>query len=227
MKVVYKVTYPNGKVYVGMDLTDTITYFGTVDSRLVAQDFTREQLRDFIVRKEIVWESETATDAEVRAVEVAMIREQRERSRRRVQPVAEAPAGPAARLRRVARLARRGLTAEPSRRQVEGVTLLYPASAPSASARSAASSYARSRTACDPRTRAGHAVTSRAAAGPSSESAVRPRRPCPHSALSRPHSAPPPRRRFAQGPVGGVSQVQRRCAAAARHLGRRRHRDRH
>jgi hypothetical protein len=77
VKVVYKITYPNGKVYVGMDLTDTITYFGTVDSRLVAADFTREQRRDFTVRKEILWESETATDAEVRAVEVAMIRELR------------------------------------------------------------------------------------------------------------------------------------------------------
>ena len=77
MKVVYKITYPNGKIYVGMDLTDTITYFGTVDSSLVAQDFTREQRRDFIVRKEILFESETATDAEVRAVEVAMIRELR------------------------------------------------------------------------------------------------------------------------------------------------------
>ena len=77
MKVVYKITYPNGKIYVGMDLTDTITYFGTVDSRLVAQDFTREQRRDFTVRKEILLESETATDAEVRAVEVAMIRELR------------------------------------------------------------------------------------------------------------------------------------------------------
>src|SRR4051794_13676299 len=77
MKVVYKITYPNGKVYVGMDLTDTITYFGSGDSRLVAQDFTREQRRDFTVRKEILFESETATDAEVRAVELAMIRELR------------------------------------------------------------------------------------------------------------------------------------------------------
>jgi hypothetical protein len=67
----------NGKIYVGMDLTDMITYFGTVDSRVVTADFTREQCRDFAVRKEILFESETATDAEVRAVEVAMIRELR------------------------------------------------------------------------------------------------------------------------------------------------------
>ena len=87
VKVVYKITYPNGKVYVGMDLTDTITYFGSVDSRLVAQDFTREQRRDFTVRKEILFESETATDAEVRAVELAMIRELRSNNPR-LQPLA-------------------------------------------------------------------------------------------------------------------------------------------
>lgn len=73
MKVVYRVTYPNGKIYVGMDLTDTITYFGSVDSSLVAADFTREERRDFTVRKEILWESESATDAEVRAKEVELI----------------------------------------------------------------------------------------------------------------------------------------------------------
>ena len=77
VKVVYKITYPNGKVYVGSDLTGTLTYFGSVDSRTVERDFTPEQRRDCTVRKEIVWESETATDAEVRAAEVAMIRELR------------------------------------------------------------------------------------------------------------------------------------------------------
>ena len=40
MKVVYKITYPNGKIYVGMDVTDSINYFGSADSRLIASDFT-------------------------------------------------------------------------------------------------------------------------------------------------------------------------------------------
>jgi hypothetical protein len=74
MKVVYKITYPNGKVYVGMDLTDTITYFGSVDSKLVAKDFGREERRDFTVRKEILWESDTASDDEVRQKELEFIR---------------------------------------------------------------------------------------------------------------------------------------------------------
>lgn len=52
-------------------------YFGSVISRIIEQDFTRDQRRDFTVRKEILWESETATDAEVRAIEFASIRELR------------------------------------------------------------------------------------------------------------------------------------------------------
>ena len=29
LKQVYKITYPNGMIYVGMDLTGAITYFGS------------------------------------------------------------------------------------------------------------------------------------------------------------------------------------------------------
>ena len=54
MKVVYKITYPNGKVYVGSDVTGTLTYFGSVDSATVEQDFTMDQRRDFTVRKRIL-----------------------------------------------------------------------------------------------------------------------------------------------------------------------------
>ena len=32
-KQVYKITYPNGKIYVGMDLTGTLTYFGTPSAK--------------------------------------------------------------------------------------------------------------------------------------------------------------------------------------------------
>jgi hypothetical protein len=74
MKVVHKVTYPNGKIYIGMDLTDTIDYVGSPDSDLIAADFTREERRDFTIRKEILWESENASDSEVRQREVEFIR---------------------------------------------------------------------------------------------------------------------------------------------------------
>jgi hypothetical protein len=77
VKVIYKITYPNGKVYVGQDRTDSITYFGSPNAELVAADFTREQRRSFTVTREILWESETATDAEVSAKEVELIRAHR------------------------------------------------------------------------------------------------------------------------------------------------------
>jgi putative N-acetylmannosamine-6-phosphate epimerase len=65
MPVVYKTTYPNGKIYVGSDMTDDIRYFGSASPKLIALDFTQEQRRDFTVRREIIWESETATRSEL------------------------------------------------------------------------------------------------------------------------------------------------------------------
>jgi len=73
MKVIYKITYPNGKIYVGQDITDSINYFGSANSALIAKDFTREQRRDFTIRKEILWESEAATSKEVSQKEVEFI----------------------------------------------------------------------------------------------------------------------------------------------------------
>jgi hypothetical protein len=75
MKVVYKITYPNGKIYIGKDLTDSINYFGSAKSELIARDFTREQRRDFTIRRQILWESETASDGEVSQREVEYIRQ--------------------------------------------------------------------------------------------------------------------------------------------------------
>jgi hypothetical protein len=77
MKVIYKITYPNGKIYIGQDVTDSIGYFGSPDSRLIAKDFTREQRRDFTVRKEILWESEDASAKEVNQKEIEFIRKYR------------------------------------------------------------------------------------------------------------------------------------------------------
>jgi len=74
MKVIYKITYSNGKIYVGKDLTDSINYFGSADSKLIERDFSREERRSFTIRKEILWESETASDSEVNAKEVEFIR---------------------------------------------------------------------------------------------------------------------------------------------------------
>ena len=63
-KQIYKITYPNGKIYVGMDLIGVVSYFGSPSA---------EHRHDLTVRKEILWESETATDSEVRAKEIEFI----------------------------------------------------------------------------------------------------------------------------------------------------------
>jgi hypothetical protein len=73
MKVVYKITYPNGKIYVGQDVTGSIGYFGSPSSKHIAADFTPEQRRDFTIRKEILWESNSASDQEVNAKETEFI----------------------------------------------------------------------------------------------------------------------------------------------------------
>ena len=72
-QIVYKITYPNGKIYVGQDRTDSINYFGTANSRVIAADFTREQRRSFTVTREILWESESASRSEVCAKELELI----------------------------------------------------------------------------------------------------------------------------------------------------------
>ncbi len=74
MKVIYKITYPNGKIYIGKDLTDSINYFGSASSDLIAKDFPRELRKDFTIRREILWESETASDNEVNMKEVEYIK---------------------------------------------------------------------------------------------------------------------------------------------------------
>jgi len=73
MKLIYKITYPNGKIYIGKDLTGTLNYFGSADSKLIAKDFTIEQQRNFTITKEILWESGIASDKEVNAKEVELI----------------------------------------------------------------------------------------------------------------------------------------------------------
>jgi hypothetical protein len=51
MKVIYKITYPNGKICVGKDLTDDIHYFGSAKSRAIANDFRRADRTNFTITK--------------------------------------------------------------------------------------------------------------------------------------------------------------------------------
>ena len=73
--VIYMITYPNGKIYVGQDRTNSINYFGSASSELIARDFNEEQQRDFTIRRTILWESESASLAEITQKETALIRQ--------------------------------------------------------------------------------------------------------------------------------------------------------
>jgi hypothetical protein len=75
MKVIYKITYPNGKIYIGKDFTDNINYFGSANSDLIAKDFTRQERKSFVVKKEIILESEELSDSEINKLEVEFIKE--------------------------------------------------------------------------------------------------------------------------------------------------------
>jgi hypothetical protein len=77
LKQVYKITYPTGKIYVGKDSVGSHRYMGSPDPRLVNSDFallSPEQRRSYSIQKEILWESEMATEAELAAKEVELIR---------------------------------------------------------------------------------------------------------------------------------------------------------
>ena len=73
MKIIYKITYPNGKIYIGKDLTGTFRYFGSPNSKLIEADFSDEEKKDFTIRREILWQSNEATEREVNKKEVELI----------------------------------------------------------------------------------------------------------------------------------------------------------
>jgi hypothetical protein len=73
-KVIYTIAHPNGKIYIGQDLTDTIDYVGRPTSQHVAQDITREQQRHVTIGKEILTEFPDDTDhREITRHEVTLI----------------------------------------------------------------------------------------------------------------------------------------------------------
>lgn len=72
--VVYMITFSNGKIYIGKDIGKdghTIRYFGSWNYARVEADFTKEELQDFTIRREILFEG--SDKIEVGLKEMAMI----------------------------------------------------------------------------------------------------------------------------------------------------------
>ncbi|MBW4980609.1 hypothetical protein [Marinobacter adhaerens] len=80
MKQIYKVTYPTGKIYIGKDSIGSCRYFGSPNMDIVNADFAslpEATQKDYTVRKQILWESASCSEAELSAKEVELIREHR------------------------------------------------------------------------------------------------------------------------------------------------------
>lgn len=73
-KIIYKITYPNGKIYVGKDATNSINYFGSADSKLIELDFTKDERKLFKIVREILFESEDIEDRELNKLEIDFIK---------------------------------------------------------------------------------------------------------------------------------------------------------
>lgn len=73
--VVYKITFPNGKIYIGKDIGEpghSQRYFGSWDNLTVEADYSKSELADFTLRKEILFES--MDKSSVTAMESELIR---------------------------------------------------------------------------------------------------------------------------------------------------------
>lgn len=58
--VIYKITFPNKKIYIGKDIGGkghSLRYFGSWDNETVMKDFSEQELRCFTITKEILFES--------------------------------------------------------------------------------------------------------------------------------------------------------------------------
>lgn len=62
LKVIYKITYPNGKIYIGKDLTNSINYWGSAQDSIIAEDFSYQERLDMTIRREIIFESKSAKE---------------------------------------------------------------------------------------------------------------------------------------------------------------------
>lgn len=69
--VVYKITFPNGKIYVGKDIGGkghSLRYFGSWSSEAVMNDLTDEQIKNLTLTKNILFESESKEEVSQKEV---------------------------------------------------------------------------------------------------------------------------------------------------------------
>lgn len=73
--IIYKITYPNGKIYIGQDRTRDINYFGSADSFTIAEDFPTWVWDGIAVTKEVLAHMADISIKELNALESKYIAE--------------------------------------------------------------------------------------------------------------------------------------------------------
>jgi hypothetical protein len=74
MKVIYKITYPNEKIYIGKDSTgDNLRYFGSPDREYLENNFSWEQQTNIVLRKEILFSDDKISETELKKKETEFI----------------------------------------------------------------------------------------------------------------------------------------------------------
>ncbi len=73
VKVVYKITWPNGKIYIGKDLTNSINYWGSASGELIEKDFSEEERMDMTIRREILFQSMDVTEINQKELELIRV----------------------------------------------------------------------------------------------------------------------------------------------------------
>jgi hypothetical protein len=77
LKQIYKITYPTGKIYIGKDSVGSHRYFGSPNMDIINTDFetlAKEIKLDYTIRKQILWDSENASEKELSEKEVEFIK---------------------------------------------------------------------------------------------------------------------------------------------------------
>lgn len=70
--VIYKIIFPNNKIYIGKDIGKkghSFNYFGSWNDEYVKKDFTKEELNNFTITKEILFESNNKSEINKKEVE--------------------------------------------------------------------------------------------------------------------------------------------------------------
>ncbi len=71
MPLIYKITYPNNKIYIGSDVNDSVYYFGSPNRKLLEQDFN--VLDSITITKDILFHSNDMSRSELVKLEMDYI----------------------------------------------------------------------------------------------------------------------------------------------------------